>query len=174
MDKTMHIYELLYLVGESKEAELSNVRAEVEKIVAGFSGTFLSDETEEKRNLAYEIRKERRGTYVARRFSLPAVSDEPFSEQEPVENPVDGISRLLRLYEPVLRFIVIRADRLPELKPIPRVERPRQERRPDRRARRPERVPVAGRESDTKGKQIPERPVGQSELDKQLEAVLDI
>ena len=177
--KDVAVYEILYLVGESRDAELPKVREEVEKVVTGFGGTFLPEETEEKRNLAYEIRKENRGTYVARRFSIPMAGDEAFVEKkEETENPIDGISRLLRLHTPILRFMVLRAERLPELKAIPRVERARQERRGGERrttsVRRPDRGPVAGRESDTKGKEVAERPVEQSKLDKQLEEVLDI
>ncbi|NTW14132.1 MAG: 30S ribosomal protein S6 [Candidatus Moranbacteria bacterium] len=178
MANDVSTYEIFYLVGESRDSELPKVREEMEKIVTGFGGTFLPEETEEKRNLAYEIRKERRGTYVARRFTIPMAGDEPFVEKkEEKENPLDGINRLLRLYEPVLRFIVLRADKLPELKSIARVERPRQDRRGGERrtaVRRPSRVPVAGRESDEKGKETKERPVEQSKLDKQLEEVLDI
>ncbi|MEI6650165.1 MAG: 30S ribosomal protein S6 [Candidatus Moraniibacteriota bacterium] len=178
--KDVAVYEILYLVGESRDAELPKVREEVEKVVTGFGGTFLPEETEEKRNLAYEIRKENRGTYVARRFSIPMAGDEAFVEKkEETENPIDGISRLLRLHAPILRFMVLRAERLPELKAIPRVERTRQERRGSERRATParrttDRGPVAGRESDTKGKEVAERPVEQSKLDKQLEEVLDI
>ena len=125
-------YELLYLVGESRDAELPKIREDVEAIVGESGGTFLPAETEEKRNLAYLIKKDRRGTFIARRFTLPATGDEPFVEGiESKEGAIEGINRKLLLYPAVLRFLILRAEKLPELKPIPREERP--VRRDDRR-----------------------------------------
>ncbi len=116
-------YELYYLVGELKEAALPEIRAEVEKVVKSFGGEFLPAETTEKRTLAYLVRKEKRGTYIARRFTLPGRSDEPFvEEKDPKEHAIVSIDRLLRLYNDVSRFIIIRADELPELAPIVREE----------------------------------------------------
>ena len=116
-------YELYYLVGELKEAALPEIRAEVEKIVKEFGGEFLPAETTEKRTLAYLVRKEKCGTFVARRFTLPGRSDEPFVEEKnPKEHAIVSIDRLLRLYNDVSRFIIIRADELPELAPIVREE----------------------------------------------------
>jgi ribosomal protein S6 len=176
-DKSVRTYELFYLVLDSKESEMGDIRKKVEEVVEGVGGTFLSEETEEKRNLAYDIRKERRGTYVARRFTLPAPGDEPFAEQTEDEsvNPVEAIDRALRLLDGVARFILVRAERLPELKAIPREERPRK-RRDDRRERRPKApAPVPGREEKVEEKKKPvEKKVDQERLDKQLEEVLDI
>ncbi len=125
-------YELLYLVGESREGEMPKIRGDVETIVREFGGTFLPAETEEKRNLAYLVKKERRGTFIARRFTLPLASDEPFAEvKEEKEGSIAGINRKLLLYPGILRFLLLRADNLPVLKAIPREERP--VRRDDRR-----------------------------------------
>ncbi len=179
-DKSVRTYELFYLVLDSRESALPEIRKKVEETVSGVGGTFLPEETEEKRNLAYEIRKERRGTYVARRFTLPVPGDEPFSEpstdEEPV-NPIDAIDRELRLFGDVARFLISRAERLPELKAIPREERPRKRRDDrDRRPRRPAAPkPVPGRAE--KAEEV-KRPVAdkvdQEKLDKQLEEVLDL
>lgn len=118
-------YELYYLVGELKEAELPKIREEVERIVKSFGGEFLPAETSEKRTLAYLVRKEKRGTYIARRFTLPGRSDEPFVEEaEPKEHAIFGIDRELKLYQDVSRFLILRADDLPELAPIVREEYP--------------------------------------------------
>lgn len=182
-------YELFYLVGDSKEAELPTIRTEVEKIVSDFGGTFLPEETEEKRNLAYEILDERRGTYVARRFTMPETGDEPFSAEAPEKvNAIDAITRLLQLYKPVSRFILIRAERLPELKAIPREERPKPVRRDDRRGggrRFPDRggerrfvEPVRTEKptvkEEAKSVEDEKKPIAQEDLDKQLKEVLDI
>lgn len=185
-------YELFYLVGESREAELPKIREEVEAMVKGVGGEFLPAETSEKRNMAYEIGKERRGTYVARRFTLPGQSDEPFVEEtEPAEHAIPAMTRALRLYPSVLRFLILRADELPELKPIPREERPKPVRRDDRRRpvtdRRPSK-PVVGeewkaeelvekkekKEQTPKAEELVEKKVDTEEMDKQLKEVLDI
>src|SRR3989344_6554039 len=63
-------YELLYLVGESNDAELPRIREAVEQIVVSNGGTFLAPQTEEKRKMAYQVQKEERGTYIARRFTV--------------------------------------------------------------------------------------------------------
>lgn len=183
-------YELLYLVGESRDAELPKIREDVETIVREVGGTFLPAETEEKRNLAYEIRKERRGTYVARRFTLPFPGDEPFVEPtEAKEGAIDAITRKLNLYPAVLRSFILRADKLPELKPIPREERPkkvvRDSRRPSSFADRRPAKPVTGEEwkaeepvkpieTATKEEAPAAKPLSAEEMDKQLKEVLDI
>jgi len=188
-------YELFYLVGDSKEAELPKIREDVEKIVSDFGGTFLPEETEEKRNLAYEIRDERRGTYVARRFTMPEAGDKPFSVEDPEKvNAIDGITRALQLYKSVSRFLLIRAENLPELKAIPREERPKPIRRDDRRGggrrfpdrggdRRPAPAPVRAENPvvkeeakpvESEKKESEKKPIAQEDLDKQLKEVLDI
>ena len=45
-------YELFYLVGESKDAELPRIRTAVEEVVTSNGGTFLAPMTEEKRKMA--------------------------------------------------------------------------------------------------------------------------
>ncbi len=188
-------YELFYLVGDLKEAELPKIREYVEKIVTDFGGTFLSVETEEKRNLAYEILDEKRGTYIARRFTIPEIGDEPFSaEAKEKVNAIENINRLLLLYKGVSRFILIRAERLPELKAIPREERVKPVRRDDRRSsapssggrrfpdrsgdRRPVTEPVRVEKPVVKEETKPvvdeKKPIAQKDLDKQLKEVLDI
>lgn len=186
-------YELLYLVGESRDGELPKIREDVEAIVREFGGTFLPAETEEKRNLAYLIKKERRGTFVARRFTLPSASDEPFAEvAEAKEGSIEGINRKLLLYTPVLRFLILRAENLPELKAIPREERPA--RRDDRRrSSSSDRRPSAPKPAVAKEAPAPVAEVSTSvetaapaesqpdakrmsaeDLDKQLKEMLDI
>jgi len=176
-DKSVRIYELFYLILDSKESEMSEIRKQVEGVVSEFGGTFLPEGTEEKRNLAYEIRKERRGTYAAYRFTLPVPGDEPVAErkEEPV-NAIDAIDRKLRLLDGVARFMLVRAERLPELKAIPREERPRKRRDDRRGGRRPALPkPVPGRAEKVEETKRPAADkIDQEKLDKQLEEVLDI
>lgn len=122
-------YEIFFLVGESQEGDKQAIAKRVEEVVSGEGGTFLAPITEEKRKLAYEIKGESRGTFIARRFTLPGV-DEMETERNPEEmHPLDRIHRALQLDNGVLRFIIVRADALPELKPIERVEKPRTDRK---------------------------------------------
>ncbi len=162
-------YELFYLVGETKDAELPRIKETVEKMVTDEGGTFLAPQTEEKRKLAYQIKKEVRGTYIARRFTLP---DHDEVDIETVEvHPITKISRALMLSKDVLRFIVLRADELPELKAIPRVEKPKVDAKGGRYERRgamramPE-APVTKDEGD--------KTVSSEQIDAQLKTKLDI
>ena len=115
-------YELFYLVGEKKAAELPQIKETVAKLVTDFGGTFLAPATEENRKLAYEIKGEIRGTYIARRFTLPDRDEIECGADE--IHPLKSIERGLMLSKEVLRFLILRADDLPELKPIEREEKP--------------------------------------------------
>lgn len=165
-------YELFYLVGESKDAELPRIRTAVEEVVTSNGGTFLAPSTEEKRKMAYEVKKEVRGTYIARRFTLPDVDEREEAGIETGDtHPIVAMTRTLQLSKDVLRFIIVRADDMPELKAIERVERPKAENRGGRYERRgavrpmPQ-APVAPKEEA--------KPVSQEQIDAQLKEKLDI
>lgn len=97
-------YELFYLIGASKEAELPQIKSEVENIVKEKGGVFEVKETQEKRRLSYKVKHETQGTYIAQRFEL-----------EDGEK-INSIGSKLKLLGGVLRFIISRTDELPELK----------------------------------------------------------
>lgn len=164
-------YELFYLVGESKDAELSRIREDVEKLVVSFGGTFLAPQTEEKRKLAYEVKKETRGTYIARRFTLPDKDEVDAKGEVPEVHPLVGINKALLLSKDVLRFLIVTAKGMPELKAIPREERPRTENRSNRYEKRgsvrPMPAPVAQVKEEAKA-------VSTEQIDEQLKAKLDI
>lgn len=164
-------YELLYLVGESKESELPRIREAVEKIVVSAGGTFLTPVTEEKRKMAYEVKKEVRGTYIARRFTLPDKDERDASGDIQEVHSLITINRALQLSKDVLRFLVVSAKGLPELKPIERVERPKPEGRGGRYEKRGSvrpmpQAPVAPKETA--------KPVSDAQIDEQLKEKLDI
>lgn len=121
----MREYELFYLIGESKEPMLDAIRAEVEGICREEGAEFLAPETQDKRKLAYEVEDETRGIYIARRFTLPDKSELSSKEFEAEMAKGDAITRLNRkftLSKNILRVLILRADDLPELKPIERTE----------------------------------------------------
>jgi ribosomal protein S6 len=97
-------YELFYLVGVSKELDLEKIKAEVDEIVQSYGGVFEEKMTQEKRKMAYKIKRDTHGIYTAKRFSM----------EEPANVP--EIINKLNLNPGVLRFIISDASELPELK----------------------------------------------------------
>jgi len=104
-------YELFYLVGEAQEPGLEKIKSDVENIVAKEGGKWLDPEIIEKRKMAYKIKRQYRGTYVARRFDISAVDSD-----EPREDAVQAISKHIKLNQDILRFLIVKTDDLPELK----------------------------------------------------------
>ena len=109
------LYELNYLVGESKEAELEKIKKEVEEIVNSEGANFLEPIFTEKRKLAYKVEKDIRGIYTARRFELPEKDSEEAEKNAEKENAIKQITKKLNLNQNILRFIIVKADELPEL-----------------------------------------------------------
>jgi small subunit ribosomal protein S6 len=97
-------YELFYLVAGSRETELETIKAATEEIITHEGGAFEEKEVVERRKLAYEIKHETHGFYVARRFEI--------NETEKIQN----ITRKLNLHTGILRSIISKASELPELK----------------------------------------------------------
>ncbi len=124
----MREYELFYLVGETKEPELPKIKETVEKLLIAEGATFLDGETIDKRKLAYSIKKEVRGTYIARRFTVPQEEDALASELAKRSSEIGfvaSVTKKLNLSKDVLRFLILRADDLPALAKIDRTEKPK-------------------------------------------------
>lgn len=174
----MREYELFYLVGESKEPMLDAIRTEVEAICREEGAQFLAPETQDKRKLAYEVEGETRGIYIARRFTLPDKSELSAAEFDAEMQKGDAITRLNRkfsLSKTILRTLILRADNLPELKPIERTEYVKK----DPRARggyRRERSssPMSEARTSAPDPVAPAKEASREEIDAQLKAKLDI
>ena len=114
-------YELCYLVGESKEQDFARIKEEVSAIISKEGGKLLEPQIEEKRKMAYKVGKEVRGVYITQQFEIikdeekPADAEAMASEEE-MTNPLDDINKKLNLYNDILRFIIVKAEDLPELK----------------------------------------------------------
>jgi ribosomal protein S6 len=106
-------YELCYLVGESKSQDLEKIKEEVKNIVSKEGGKLIEPQIEEKRKMAYKVGKEIRGIYIIWRFE---VSMEEELEGEEKKNVIENIQKKLVLFQDVLRFIIVKAEGLPELK----------------------------------------------------------
>jgi ribosomal protein S6 len=96
-------YELFYLIGASKEAELEKIKKDVEKIITENEGVFEELQIEEKKRLAYKVKHEAYGFYIAQRFEI-----------EPEK--ISEINKKLNLHPGVLRFMISKSSELPELK----------------------------------------------------------
>lgn len=133
-------YEICYLIGESKEANLDKIRPTVEQIIEKHKGTFLEGEFVRKRRLSYEIKREARGTYVARRFTVPSKDER--DELYPDYDIMGEINKELRFNQDILRFMVVKTDDLPPLKDLENIEEKNREqyaaREPKRDTRRTE------------------------------------
>ncbi|TSD01056.1 MAG: 30S ribosomal protein S6 [Parcubacteria group bacterium Athens0714_25] len=108
-------YELFYLVGESREHDLDKIKKEVDEVVSGEGGKILEVEVVTRRKMSYEIKKESRGVYVAKRFEI-LDKDEREEKDIPNKDIVAEINTKLLQNRDILRFIITRADQLPELK----------------------------------------------------------
>lgn len=176
----MREYELFYLVGESKEPMLDTIRTEVEAICREEGAEFLAPETQDKRKLAYEVEEETRGIYIARRFTLPDKSELSAKEFEAEMAKGDAITRINRkfsLSKTVLRVLIIRADTLPELKPIERTEYTKKDPRARggfRRERPASATSSAPRSAAAPVAAVPTKEASKEEIDAQLKEKLDI
>lgn len=108
-------YELLFLVGHDKEANLESIEKKVEEFITEIGGEISTDRWESKRKLAYEIKHQDRGIYVAKRLTLPEY-DMWAEDAVPQDvNRIEKLSRSLRLYREILRFSIVRSEGLEDL-----------------------------------------------------------
>jgi ribosomal protein S6 len=159
-------YEILFLIGESKKAELEGIKKSVEDSIVASGGEMLPGEFVDERRMEYAISAERRGTYIAKRFR---VLDETGGD-------VPGaVTKALSLNKGVLRFLIVCAKGLPTLEESQeRVKRVSDTRRkptgryPSNRQRPTQPVPAVSQEAPAKPA------LSDTEIDKKLGEVLDI
>jgi len=153
-------YELLYLVGVSKESEMETIKKEVSEIITSEGGVFAEKQVMEKRKLAYAVKHESQGTYIAQRFDI-----------EEAEN-LQAITKKLNLYPNILRSLITKANELPEL--TSREERKEAEAkkiRPEETKKVPEIKEI--KEVKTE-KTAAEKKEIEEDIDKKLEEILNI
>lgn len=172
-------YELFYLVGAAKEAELPKIKPEVQKIITTEGGVFEEKEVTEKRKLAYNVGRETHGFYVAHRFNM----------EEPEK--LNGINKKLNLYPGILRFVISRTEDLPELttreerreKEAAKIKFVPKKKEPELQAAKIEAKPekektpqteTAGIEKPLPKKATEKTEVSQEDIDKKLEEILNI
>lgn len=154
-------YELFYLVGASREAGLDKIKKGAAEIVTSEGGIFEEKQITEKRKLAYGVRRENYGFYVAQRFNL-----------EDTEK-LRAISKKLNLYPDILRFLITKASELPEL--TSREERKEKESiKPKYEARKEKPVEIKKAEEIKEIKERKWPKVSEEDIDKKLEEILNI
>jgi small subunit ribosomal protein S6 len=143
MAKASATYEAMFLFGANAATETDKAIATAKGIIDRHEGQILVIKKWDERKLSYEIKGNKRGTYVVAFFTAPG-------------GAIAQIERDVNLSEEVLRVIVTRADHLNkdemaavEPQPIqPKEERPSWDRpwenasdRPPRRDDRSDRAP---------------------------------
>lgn len=104
-------YEILYLIGEPKTAEIETISKTIETHITECGATMLDEKWEDRRKLAYPIKHITRGTFIARRFELPEGITGIGKE-----DPIEAMRKHFRLMDDVLRLIIVRSEGLPSLK----------------------------------------------------------
>jgi small subunit ribosomal protein S6 len=147
----MH-YELLYLVGISKEPEMETIKKDVSDIVMSEGGIFHNKLVIEKRKLAYKVKHENQGFYVAQRFDIEDTTR------------LQAITKKLNLNTNILRSLITRADELPEL--ISREERKEKEAKKSKR--------LVTKETKSSQEKTADKKASEEDIDKKLEEILNI
>ena len=116
----MAIYECVYIARqELTAAQAEQLSKDLTKIVSSNSGEIKKQEYWGLRNLAYKIRKNRKGHYTMFHIDAPA-------------STIEELERNMRLNEDILRYLTVKIDNLPEGPSVMMTARPDRPRRTDR------------------------------------------
>ena len=116
----MAIYECVYIARqEITAAQAEQLSKDLTKIVSSNSGEIKKQEYWGLRNLAYKIRKNRKGHYTMFHIEAPA-------------STIEELERNMRLNEDILRYLTVKIDKLPDGPSVMMTARPDRPRRPDR------------------------------------------
>jgi len=109
----MELYESLFIIRPSVSDEETNALIEKMKSVADKTGAqFIKSENWGRKKLAYEVRRERKGTYVYFYFKAP-------------NNTVGELEHAYRLEDNIIKFLTVHLEK--ELVPRRTVEAPSEE-----------------------------------------------
>ncbi len=97
------LYEINYLVLQSKTSEIEKIREEMKKIIESFDAKVTAEKTYLKRKLSYEITHERYGFFTVLRFEIKD------------NGQIQELKKNLNINKDVSRYIIVRADELPSL-----------------------------------------------------------
>ncbi len=163
-------YEFFYLVGQNNEEKLDEIKKEAEQVLIDEGAVFEELEIITKRKLSYKIKHQIRGTYIAKRFEMPQTPSKD-AEGNTVSR-IENISRKLNLNSNILRFLIVKADELPELK---EKEAPTNTKE-NSSEKTPEKKEVKSKKEDVVKKSSPKKDSKKDteNIDKQLEEILNI
>lgn len=100
MPKTrINTYEMMFLMGPTGSTEPEHALNLCKKVIESHGGQILVIKKWDERKLAYELKKQKRGTYIISFFKAPSSS-------------VAAMERDVRLSEDFLRAMVLRAEHL--------------------------------------------------------------
>ena len=117
------IYEIIFIIDpDAEDAEVMRLTEGVQKIITDQGGNIVKTEMMGKRQLAYEINHRRDGIYV-------------LLEVEGSGAEIAELERRMRVNDRILRYMTVRVDE----------DRRRAEKLKERRARKAERRPSAGK-----------------------------
>jgi small subunit ribosomal protein S6 len=95
----MELYESLFIIRPSVSDEETNALIEKMKSVADKTGAqFIKAENWGRKKLAYEVRRERKGTYAYFYFKAP-------------NHTVGELERAYRLEDNIIKFLTVRLDK---------------------------------------------------------------
>ena len=92
-------YEAMFLVSQSDAANLGDVVDHINGILDKGSAELIAMRKWDERRLAYEIDKQKRGTYLLAYFAADPAN-------------IQTIERACNLSETIMRFMILRADHL--------------------------------------------------------------
>ena len=104
---------------ELTAAQTEQLSKDLTKIVSSNSGEIKKQEYWGLRNLAYKIRKNRKGHYTMFHIEAPA-------------SAIEELERNMRLNEDILRYLTVKIDKLPDGPSVMMTARPDRPRRTDR------------------------------------------
>lgn len=100
-ENRVYAYEAMFLLGQAQAADLGGAVAHIQEIMARGHAEILGMRKWDERRLAYEIRGQKRGTYILVYFKAPG-------------KDVAHIERDCNLSERLLRTMILRADHMTE------------------------------------------------------------
>jgi len=94
----MVVYETIFIAKTSvSEEELTALVAKVRGVIEKHDGQVLRFENWGKKKLAYEVRKEKKGTYLFYRFGGPG-------------SVVSELERQYRVEDAIIKFLIVKCD----------------------------------------------------------------
>ena len=154
-------YELFYLVGQNNEEKLDAIKKEVEQTLTDEGAVFGEMEVITRRKLSYEVKHQIKGIYIARRFDMPEVDYWAEDAGEEKVAKIEVITKKLNLNQNVLRFLIVKANELPELKQKETIPAKKEVASRDKRERPKKEAPRSEKKEE-------------ESIDKKLEEILNI